>query len=49
MPEPTICTECGAELFWCDEITGAHPWGTGYSILVCNDCGQEYGRRYVGH
>ena len=42
------CEECGCELSEWTEITPTHPWGTGYDVYGCPECGYEVSRHYVG-
>ena len=42
------CAKCGGGLAWAVEITNARPWGTGYDILVCEECNAEADRHWVG-
>ena len=43
-----LCGECGGALVRTIEITHAHPWGTGYELLVCEECDAEIERRFLG-
>lgn len=43
-----VCSECEGELTWAVEITGAHPFGTGYDLLLCEECGVEAERKWTG-
>ena len=42
------CGECGGALHWCVEYSAAHPWGNGYDVLVCEECGVEADRHWAG-
>lgn len=53
LPKPAarrqrVCIECEGELTWTVEITNARPFGTGYDVLRCEDCGAENERQWVG-
>jgi len=51
-PRQTVCADCGSdEIVWGDEITDRSPFGSGYSILLCLECGAavEDERVWVGH
>lgn len=53
LPKPAahrqrVCAECEGELTWTVEITNAHPWGTGYDVLACQECDVEADRHWVG-
>jgi len=41
------CPDCGGELVWVDEITAAQPWGTGWTVRVCEECGKATGESTV--
>jgi len=43
--------DCDGTITDADEISGAHPWGTGYIIRMCDTCGHviEGEERWVGH
>lgn len=45
---PLLCSECEGEMVWETEITGSRPFGTGYDVLLCEKCGVEGDRRWVG-
>ena len=46
--EVASCDDCGGELSWKIEFTAARPNGTGYEIVVCEECATEHERRWVG-
>lgn len=46
-PKP-VCPECGGDLHWVVEITGRNPFGSGYDILLCEDCDHEVERQWAG-
>ena len=54
LPKPVrhrqrVCAECGSEdLAWGVEITGAAPWGTGFDVLRCAECGSVAERAWAG-
>ena len=50
-PTPPVCDVCGGDCIWAIEHTAAtEPYGTGYLIEVCEDCGRETGaREWWGH
>ena len=53
LPKPAqhrqrVCAECEGELTQMVEITGAAPWGTGFDVLVCEDCRAENDRQWAG-
>ena len=53
LPKPAarrqrVCAECEGALVEMPEITASHPFGTGFDILVCEECDAEVERRRVG-
>ena len=47
-PEEPMCPKCGEALWWTDETTYSHHFGTGYMIQICEECDTEVDRRWVG-
>lgn len=45
---PLLCSECEGEMVWMVEITRSHPFGTGYEVLACEECGVEGDRKWTG-
>lgn len=45
---PLLCSECEGEMVWMVEITRSHPFGTGYEVLTCEECGVEGDRKWTG-
>jgi hypothetical protein len=43
-----VCVECEGELTWGYEYTARHPFGNGYDVLRCEECGAENDRHWVG-
>ena len=53
LPKPAarrqrVCAECEGELTWTVETTYSKPFGTGFDVLVCEECDAEADRHWVG-
>ena len=53
LPKPAarrqrVCSECEGELTWGVEFDARHPFGNGYDVLRCEECGAENDRHWVG-
>lgn len=45
-----VCADCEGELWEVVEYSARCPWGTGYLVWACEECGEmTEDRRWVGH
>ena len=43
-----VCAACGGHLTWIVEYSARCPHGTGYDVLICEECRGEVDRHWAG-